>query len=91
VVGVSLVSGAIFFVVMMIAVRAQKTPVYMGEVDMAGRIGIARTDLAPKGNVQLGSELWSAELEDQAYSVRAGSRVEVVKVDGFHLVVRKAE
>ena len=90
VVGVSLISGAIFFVVMMIAVRAQKTPVYMGEVDMAGRIGIARTDLTPKGNVQLGSELWSAELEDQTLSVRAGSRVEVVKVDGFHLVVRKA-
>ena len=90
VVGVSIVSGAIFFVVMMIAVRAQKTPVYMGEVDMAGRIGIARTDLTPKGNVQLGSELWSAELEDQGLTVRAGSRVEVVKVDGFHLVVRKA-
>ncbi len=91
VVGVSMISGAIFFVVMMIAVRAQQKPILMGEVSMSGRTGIARTDLAPKGSVQLGSELWSAELEANAHHVTAGTRVEVVKVDGFRLVVRKAE
>lgn len=92
VVGISVVSGAIFFVVMMIAVRAQHTPIWMGEeVSMSGRIGISRTDLTPKGSVQLGSELWSAELEENAHSLPAGSRVEVVKVDGFRLIVRKAD
>lgn len=91
VVGVSIVSGALFFAIMMIAVRAQKTPVATGEESIPGRIGITRTNLNPKGSVQLGGELWSAELEEGATKLPAGTRVEVVKVDGLRLVVRKAE
>ncbi|MGE5122952.1 MAG: NfeD family protein [Acidobacteriaceae bacterium] len=91
VVGVSLASGGIFFVIMMIAIRAQKTPIRTGEESMSGRIGIARTDLKPNGSVQVGGELWSAELEEEARPLPAGTRVEVVKVDGLHLIVRKAE
>jgi membrane-bound serine protease (ClpP class) len=91
VVGVSIVSGAIFFGIMMIAIRAQKTPVRTGEESMVGRYGIARTILNPKGSVQLGGELWSAELEEGAIKLPAGTRVEVIKVDGIRLVVRKAE
>ncbi|MFZ0531767.1 MAG: nodulation protein NfeD [Anaerolineales bacterium] len=91
VIGVSVVSGAIFFVIMMIAVRAQRTPIRTGEESMSGRKGVARTELAPKGSVQVGGELWSAELEVDAVSLPAGSRIEVVKVDGLRLIVRKAE
>jgi membrane-bound serine protease (ClpP class) len=59
---------------------------------MLGRQGIARTDLNPKGSVQLGGELWTAELENQTSGkLRACSRVEVVKVDGLRLIVRKIE
>jgi membrane-bound serine protease (ClpP class) len=91
VVGVSLVSGAIFFGIMMIAVRAQKTPVRTGEESMSGRVGIARTILNPNGSVQVGGELWSAMLEEGAVKLAAGTRVEVVKVEGLRLVVRKVE
>jgi membrane-bound serine protease (ClpP class) len=91
VIGVSVVSGAIFFVIMMIAVRAQRTPIRTGEESMSGRKGVARTELAPKGSVQVGGELWSAELEVDAVSLPVGSRIEVVKVDGLRLIVRKAE
>jgi membrane-bound serine protease (ClpP class) len=92
VVGVSMVSGAIFFGIMMIAIRAQRTPVYTGGESLTGRMGIARTELNPKGSVQLGGELWTAILEDASSPrLRAGTRVEVVKVDGLRLVVRKAE
>jgi membrane-bound serine protease (ClpP class) len=91
VVGVSLASGAIFFAIMMVAVRAQQTPVAMGEVNLSGQIGIARTSLSPKGSVQIGSELWSAVLEDGTAKLQAGARVEVLRVDGLRLVVRKAE
>ncbi len=91
VVGVSVVSGGIFFVIMMIAVRAQKTPVWTGEESMSGRFGTTRTNLDPKGSVQVGGELWSAELEEGASKLPAGTRVEVVKVDGLRLVVRKVE
>jgi membrane-bound serine protease (ClpP class) len=89
VVGVSVVSGGIFFVIMMIAVRAQHTPIRTGEESMIGRTGIARTDLAPNGSVQVGGELWSAKLEEDGTKLPAGTRVEVVRVDGLHLIVRK--
>jgi membrane-bound serine protease (ClpP class) len=91
VVGVSLASGAIFFTIMMIAVRAQRAPIRTGIESLRGRTGLARTDLSPKGNVQLGSELWTAELEENEPSLPAGTRVEVVKVDGLRLIVRKAK
>jgi membrane-bound serine protease (ClpP class) len=91
VVGVSVASGGIFFAIMMVAVRAQKTPVIISELNVYGQVGIARTSLNPKGSVQVGSELWSAVLEDGAAKLQAGSRVVVVKVDGLRLVVRKAE
>jgi membrane-bound serine protease (ClpP class) len=91
VVGVSVASGGIFFAIMMVAVRAQKTPVVISELNVYGQVGIARTSLNPKGSVQVGSELWSAVLEDGAAKLQAGTRVFVVKVDGLHLVVRKVE
>jgi len=91
VIGVSVVSGGIFFVIMMIAVRAQHTPIRTGEESMIGRKGVARTDLAPKGSVQVGGELWTAELEEGSAKIPAGARVEVVKVEGLRLIVRKAE
>jgi membrane-bound serine protease (ClpP class) len=91
VIGVSLGSGAIFFAIMMIAVRAQKVPIRTGEESMSGRTGIARTNLTPKGSVQVGGELWSAELEQNEAPIPAGARIEVVKVDGLRLIVRKAE
>ncbi len=91
VVGVSMVSGAIFFTIMMIAVRAQRAPIRTGEESMTGRTGVARTELAPKGSVQVGGELWSAELEGEGTKLPAGTRVEVVKVEGLRLIVRKVE
>jgi membrane-bound serine protease (ClpP class) len=91
VVGVSVVSGAIFFGIMMIAVRAQHAPIKVGEESMSGRLGTARTDLSPSGSVQVGGELWSANLEDENASLLAGTRVEVIRVDGLHVIVRKAK
>jgi membrane-bound serine protease (ClpP class) len=89
--GVSIVSGAIFFTIMMIAVRAQRTPVHTGAESMSGRLGVARSDLTPKGSVQVGGELWSAELEGSRGKITAGTRIEVVRMDGLRLIVRKTE
>ena len=88
---VSLISGAIFFGIMMIAVRAQRAPIRTGEESMIGRMGTARTDLEPKGSVQVGGELWTAELEDESSYIPTGARVQVVRVDGLRLIVRKAD
>jgi len=91
VVGVSVVSGAVFFVIMMVAVRAQRAPIKVGRESMSGRIGTARTDLCPSGSVQVGGELWSASLEDENGNLPSGTRVEVVRVDGLRVIVKKAE
>jgi membrane-bound serine protease (ClpP class) len=89
VVGVSVISGAIFFTVMMIAVRAQHTPILTGQESMIGRTGLTRSALSPNGSVQVGGELWSAEVEENSPSLPAGTRIEVIKVDGLRLIVRK--
>jgi membrane-bound serine protease (ClpP class) len=49
-----------------------------------GEEGEARTDILDEGSVQIGSELWSARSNSKIYS---GSKVKVVKRDGFILEV----
>jgi membrane-bound serine protease (ClpP class) len=72
-------------------VRAQRTPVHTGIESMSGRLGVVRSDLSPKGSVQVGGELWSAELEGGRGKLTAGTRIEVVRMDGLRLIVRKTE
>jgi membrane-bound serine protease (ClpP class) len=89
VVGVSLITGVLFAIIVGFAVRAQRLPKQMGEEIFAGKTGVAKTDIAPDGQVQVQSELWSAELVAGAESIRAGERVEVVEINGLRLKVRK--
>jgi membrane-bound serine protease (ClpP class) len=49
-----------------------------------GEEGEARTDILDEGSIQIGSELWSARSNVKIY---AGSKVKVVKRDGFVLEV----
>jgi membrane-bound serine protease (ClpP class) len=81
--------GAIFAVILGYALRAQRRPVITGQESLIGRIGIARSDLNPAGQVQAGSELWTAELAEGSGQIRKGDRVEVLAVDGLRLKVRK--
>jgi membrane-bound serine protease (ClpP class) len=89
IIGTSIASGALFFTVVMFAVRAQHTPVRMGAESMAGRKGVVRSDLRPSGLVQVGGEQWSAELAPGEEPLEKGARVEVVSVQGLKLIVRK--
>jgi membrane-bound ClpP family serine protease len=49
-----------------------------------GEIGEARTDIYNEGSVQIESELWSAR---STVKISEGSKVRVVKRDGFILEV----
>jgi membrane-bound serine protease (ClpP class) len=89
IIGASMVSGSIFFAAMMIGVRAQKSPVRMGAESLVGRIGTARSDLTPVGQVQLGGESWTATPIPGETRIRRGERVEVVEVRGLRLLVRR--
>ena len=91
VVGTGIFLGAIFFVILTVALRARNRPILTGLHSLVGQVGIARADLAPSGPVQLGSELWSATLEDLSARAAKGTRVEVVRMDGLRVHVRKVE
>ena len=81
--------GLIFAVILGYALRAQRRPVITGQESLGGQIGIATTDLNPTGQVQTGSELWSAEMIEGSGSIRKGDKIEVIKAEGLRLKVRK--
>jgi membrane-bound serine protease (ClpP class) len=90
VVGMGLIMAGSFFTVMMIALRAQRAPIKTGVESIVGRSGYAQTDLDPSGMVLVYAEQWSAEAEQDEAPIPKGTRVEVVRVDGLHLKVRRA-
>lgn len=89
IVGTSLASGGMFFIILLFALRAQRTPIRTGQESLVGRVGAVRSALAPQGSVQLGGELWTAELAEPGEALPPGTRVKVVKVEGLRLIVRK--
>jgi membrane-bound serine protease (ClpP class) len=86
---VALVIGISFAIIVGFALQAQRRPVITGQESMPGQIGIARTDIDPTGQVQSGAELWSAELDEGQGRIIRGDKVQVVKVEGLKVIVRK--
>ncbi|MBV6450270.1 MAG: hypothetical protein MHPDNHAH_00993 [Anaerolineales bacterium] len=84
-----LLLGALFFVILLFALRALHKPVTVGAESYAGKIGTAKNWSEASGQVQLESELWSAEAVDESQKIRKGDKVEVVEVSGIRLKVRK--
>ena len=83
--------GLIFAVILGYALRAQRRPVITGRESLGGDIGIAISEIDPTGQVQLASELWSAEVMDGSKKIHKGDTVEVVKVEGLRLKVRRKD
>ncbi len=81
--------GLLFFAILLIALRAQHRPVQTGSESLIGKTGTARTSVATEGQVQLESELWSAEQSAGSESIGKGDLVEVVEVRGLRLIVKK--
>jgi membrane-bound serine protease (ClpP class) len=82
---VALIVVAIFYV----GVKAQFKRVKTGKEAFIGSMGIARTNLKPKGEVRVMGEFWEATAKDTPIS--AGQAVEVVGMDGMLLVVKPVE
>ncbi len=83
--------GGTFLAVVLIAVRAMKAPVVTGRESLEKKTGLAVTKLNPRGEVQVAGERWSGQTEDGAEAIPANTRVEVVRVDGVRLVVKRVE
>jgi membrane-bound serine protease (ClpP class) len=87
---VSLTAAAVFFVVLTAFILpAQRIRVRTGQNILIGQVGVVRTELVPRGHVQLAGELWSAKVVDGEENIPAGVRVKVVRVEGLQLRVQK--
>jgi membrane-bound serine protease (ClpP class) len=86
----SLLTGGVFAVALTFALRAQKTPIRMGQESLIGRVGTVKQEIPAfgAGQVQLASELWTAELAEGNDPIPKETRVEVVAVQGIRLKVR---
>ena len=89
IVGVGLLFGAMFFVIMLFALRGQRTPILTGVETLAHQSGTAKSWSGEAGQVQVDSELWSAVSTPGSDPIGKGDQVEVVEVKGLRLKVRK--
>lgn len=91
VIGVSLATAASFLVIVSFAIRALRVPISMGQESIIGKTGLAYTALNPNGQVQVASELWSAELAEGEAPIEKNERVQVVRTEGLRLIVKKEQ
>jgi membrane-bound serine protease (ClpP class) len=89
VVGVGILTGIAFGVLVGFGLRALRAPIRSGWESLVGRTGTATSAIDPIGQVQLGAELWTAEVATGSKKIRKGDQVEVVEVKGLRLKVRK--
>jgi membrane-bound serine protease (ClpP class) len=74
-----------FTTVVRAVVKARHAPPAAGFEDMVGEEGVALDDLAPRGRVRARREAWSAE--STGGTIRAGTDVRVVRLQGLRLMV----
>ena len=90
VIGFGVFLGLVFFGILMIALRTTHVPIRVGAPSLLGKTGTARTSVGETGGqVQLESELWTADPIAESEKIGKGDRVEVVEVKGLRLKVRK--
>jgi len=89
VIGMGIFIGLIFLGILFLALRAQDRPIQTGAESLVGKTGSARTFEGDTGQVQVESELWSAERSADSDPIGKGDRVEVVEVKGLRLKVKK--
>lgn len=87
VVAVAILTALFFAFVIAKALQAQKPRSVTGQEGLVGQTGIAKSRLDPEGWVLVAGELWRARAEESP--VEEGEAVEVLKVEGFRLYVRK--
>ncbi len=81
---VSLLSGGFLWIAVTKGMQIIRSRPMQDLDNLVGKIGQARTDVRDSGSVQVASELWSAR---SSAKIPAGSRVRVIRRDGFTLVV----
>ena len=89
VIGTGIFIGLLFFGIMMIALRTLHKPAQMGGESFVGKTGTAKLFEGDAGQVQVESELWTAEKAPGSDVIGKGDKIEVVEVRGLRLIVKK--
>jgi len=82
-------TSALFIFIVSYAIKAQFKKPATGLEGMVGSTGITRSNLKTKGKIQIHGEIWNAILESSGEVIRKGEEVEVLRVEGMRLVVKK--
>ena len=77
------------FLIYLLARKLMKKPAETGKERLINRIGKVQVPLTPSGIIHLSGEKWSAELVPGEEHAPAGTRVQVVAVDGLTLQVQR--
>jgi membrane-bound serine protease (ClpP class) len=81
------VTALFFGIIVRLGIRARKGKPVTGTGELIGKVGEVRTDLKPEGKVWVNGEWWKARSTER---LKAGTRVEVLGVDGLTLLVKRA-
>lgn len=85
---VAAIVSAFFAFAIPSALRARHLPPQIGRERLIGAVGVATTDLSPRGSAQIASERWSVEAVGG--NVERGQSVRVVEAEGVRLKVERA-
>jgi len=86
---VALIFAGLFGYAIYKAAQARGLPSDFDPKEMPGTIGLAVTNLDPEGQIRAFGENWTAIAEKGV--IKAGESVEVVKLDGIRLIVKRAD
>jgi membrane-bound ClpP family serine protease len=68
------------------AAKARASRIKTGKEALIGSVGVAVTDLKPKGEIRVLGEFWQAKTKGEL--IQSGEKVEVAGMDGMFLIVR---
>ncbi len=83
------VAAAIVIVILYIGIKAQTRHIQTGKEALIGAVGVATTDISPKGEVRVQGEFWQAIAKDQ--EIQKCQEVVIVDLDGMFLVVKPSK
>ena len=81
-------AGIVSLLIVGMGVRAMRKRPATGSEGMIGLIGVAKTALAPHGQIQVRGEIWEAS---SAVPLQPGASVEVTRIEGLKLHVKPVE
>lgn len=83
---VTLVVAAIIIWMVYKAAKAKLSKIKTGKEALIGSVGVAVTNLKPKGEIRVLGEFWQATAKEEW--IKNGEKVEVVGMEGMLLIVR---